>query len=271
MLHRRRAPPEGDVLLRDVAAPLPQAKARRHDFDGSAFPRRRAVLELSMSRRHLTTYLIDIDITDDGEHGVVGTIPARVERHELRARERPQLGFIAHAPAPDAMLVEQRGIQRFDGHRRGGVPLALRLLDDHFEFARQLLGVDDRPRVRVELNLESLHERRRRQYRVVRGVIVDRVRVEITAVRLRFAGDLPDAARRRALEEHVLQHVRDTDHVVRFVEIADLHVGDDGHHWCRRIATHEQREAVGQHVAYGLMVQRERIARPLNTCGHRKD
>ena len=167
------------------------------------------------------------------------------------------------------MRVEERRVERFDRHRRRRVALAFGFLDDHVEFARQLPGVDDRACVRIELDLEALHERRRWQHGVVRGVIVDRVRVEIAAVRLRFAGDLPHATGWRPLEEHVLQHVRDADDVVGLVEIPHLHVGHDGDHRCRRIATHQQRQTVRQHVAYGLMMQRERIARPLNTCGHR--
>ena len=71
------------------------------------------------------------------------------------------------------------------------------------------------------------------------------MRIEIATVRLRLAGDLPHTTRRRALEEHVLQHVRDADHVVGFVEVPHLHVGDDGDHRCRRIATYEQRQTVG--------------------------
>ena len=93
--------------------------------------------------------------------------------------------------------------------------------------------------------------------------------VEIAAVGLRFTRDLPHAARCRALEEHVLQHVRNADLVVGFVEVADLYVRHDGHHRRRRIATHEQGQAIGQDFTNGLMVQRERIARPLNARGHR--
>ena len=89
------------------------------------------------------------------------------------------------------------------------VRLALRLLDDDLELARELVRIDHRVRVRVGLDVEPVREARRRQHRVVARVVVDRVRVEVAAARLRLLRDLADAARRRALEVHVLEHVGD--------------------------------------------------------------
>jgi hypothetical protein len=77
-------------------------------------------------------------------------------------------------------------------------------------------------------------------------VIVDRGRVEIAAHRLRLARDLADGAARRALEEHVLEDVRDAHDVVRLVEVAGAHVGHDRDDRRRRISAHEHGEPVGQ-------------------------
>ena len=159
MVPRRGAPAEGDMLLRNVPTPLAEAEPRRRHFDRTRLARRRAVLELPMPRRHFTTHGVDIHIADNREHGVVGAVPASIKRQERCTRERTQLRFITHTPAPDPMPVKQRRVQRLDGHRRRGIALALGLLNDHFEFARQLPGVDHCARVGIELNLESLHKR----------------------------------------------------------------------------------------------------------------
>ena len=68
--------------------------------------------------------------------------------------------------------------------------------------------------------------------------------VEIAADGLRLLGDLADAARRRPLEEHVLEDVRDTDDVVGFIEVAGVDVRDDRHDGRRMIAPNENGETV---------------------------
>ena len=142
-------------------------------------------------------------------------------------RERAEFVFDTDAPATNAMLVVQQRIQRLDGDRVWCIALAVGFLDNDFELARKFVGVDDRARVRVELNVQSLQKCGRRQHRVVAGVIVDRVRVEIAAIGFRLARDLPHTARRRPLEEHVLEHVRDPDDVIRLVEVSGFHMSDD--------------------------------------------
>jgi hypothetical protein len=101
---------------------------------------------------------VGIDVTDDRENGVVGAVPVAVEPHELFARECPKPRFLTDAPAPDPVSVVQHFVERLDGHRRGRVPLALGLLDDHLELACELLAVDDRAGVGVELDLQPGHE-----------------------------------------------------------------------------------------------------------------
>ena len=169
-----------------------------------------------------------------------------VERPERVARDLAQPRLAADAPAADAMAVVQQLVQRFGRHGRRIVRLSLRLLDDDLELARQLVGVDDRAGVGVGLDVEALHEARRRQHRVVARVVVDRAGVEIAADGLRLLGDLADAARRRALEVHVLEHVRDADDVVGLVEVAGAHVRDDGDDRRRAVAPNQHGQSVGQ-------------------------
>ena len=81
------------------------------------------------------------------------------------------------------------------------------------------------------MHLEPLTETRCRQNRVVARVIVDGRGVEIPADGFGLLCDLTDAARRRSLEVHVLEHMGDPDDVVRLVEISrahERHDGDDG-------------------------------------------
>jgi hypothetical protein len=147
------------------------------------------------------------------------------------------------------MLVVQQLVQRLRGDRARIVRFPLRLLDDHLELLRQLVGVDDRVRVRVELHVERRREPRRWDDGVVARVIVDRGRVEVAAHRLRLTRDLAHAARRRALEEHVLEHVCDAHDVVGLVEVAGADVGDDGHHGRRPVLPQHHDESVREHGA----------------------
>ena len=165
------------------------------------------------------------------------------------ARERAQASLAPDAPATDAMSIVQQRVQRLDGDCRRVVFLPLGFLDDDFEFVRQLAGVDQGTTVRVRLDFKRGVEAAGWHHGVVQRVVVDRRRVQVSADGLGLPRDLAHAARGRALEVHVLQHMRDADLVVRFVEIAGVDVGDDRGDRDRRVTTHQHAQPVGKRAA----------------------
>ncbi len=167
----------------------------------------------------------------------------------MLARERTETGLAPDTPAAHAMPVVQQFEQRLRGDGVRAVRLALRLLDDHLDLAGQLVRVDERVGVRVRLDGESCGKARRRQHRVVARVIVDRAGVQVTALRLGLAGDVAHAAGGRALEVHVLEHVRHAHHVVGFVEVSRGHPGDDRDHRHAVVGGDEYGQAVAEPVA----------------------
>jgi hypothetical protein len=156
---------------------------------------------------------------------------------------------VPDAPAPHAVPVVQQLVQRLQRDRRRVVGLSLRLLDDDLELFGQLLRIDDRMGVGVGLDLEAGREARRGQHRVVARVVVDRVRVQVAAGGLGGLRDLADPSLLRALEEHVLEYMRDAHHIVGLVEVARLDVGDDGDDRRGVVTPDDDRQPVGQHGA----------------------
>ena len=161
-------------------------------------------------------------------------------------RELPEPVFATDAPAPNAVSVVQQLIHRLDRHRAGIVDFALRLLDDDLELSRELVGIDRRAAVCVRLDVERLDEPARRNHSVVQRVIVDRRGVQIAADRLRLPRDLSHATAWRALEVHVLEHMRDAHDIVGLVEVAGGHVRHDRRYRRARVAPHEYAQAVRQ-------------------------
>src|SRR5262249_18513989 len=156
-----------------------------------------------------------------------GTIKVPIEADDVALTERAESGLAPDAPAPNAVPVVNELVQRLRRDRTRIVRLALRFLDDDLELATELAAVDQGVRVRVGLHVEAGEETGRGQHGVVDRVVVNRRRVQVTAGGLRLLRDLADTSARRALEVHVLEHVRDADDVVRLVEVAGAHIRDD--------------------------------------------
>jgi hypothetical protein len=263
-----RAPPHRELRLLHVARELAVPEARRGPLRRSAVEGRRALGDVAVARLDLPQRVLRVDVAHHRQDGGARAIERAVEARHVTLREAAQSLLGADAPAAHAMLVVQQRIERLDRHRARVVELALRLLDDDLELPRQLAGVDQRVGVGVGLDVEPLDEARRRQHGVVARVVVDRVRVEIAALGLGLLRDLAHAAARRALEEHVLEHVRHADDVVRLVEVAGAHEGVDRDDRRRGVAPDEHGEAVREHGAVhrGGIEQLDRIGR-----GHRAD
>ncbi len=240
----RRAPAERELRLRDVAREVAIAEPPGAVFTRAGRTRRIAGGEAAVSTIDVREHCVGIDVADDREDCVAGAIKVAIEADHIVLSQRAQPRLAADAPAADAMPVVEQLVQRLRRDGRRVVGFALGLLDDHLELARQLAAVDQRVRVGVCLDVEPGLQARRRKDGVVARVIVDRAGVQIAAGRLRFLGDLADAAGRRALEVHVLEHVRDSDDVVRLVEIAGADERDDGDDRRRRIAAHEHGQPV---------------------------
>ncbi len=157
------------------------------------------------------------------------------------------------------MAIVDQLVQRLGGDRGGVVGLSLRFLNDDLELPRELAAVDQRMRVRIGLHVEAGGETQRRKHGVVDRVVVDRRRVQVATRGFRFLRDLTHAAARRALEVHVLEHVRDAHDVIGLVEVPGAHEGDDRDNGSRRIAPDQHGQTVRQPRAHhGQRRQRRR-------------
>ena len=201
-------------------------------------------LEPAIQFRYLKDHFIKIDITGDAEDGVARTIKIPVEAVHHLARESSQPRLPADSPPAHAVSVVEQLVERFGSNGGGVVGFALGFLDDDFHFARQLARIDHRIRVRVGLDFQPFREARGRKNRKVSRVVVDRVRVQVSAARLRFLGDVADAALAGSFEEHVLKRVRESAFGVGLVEVARLDVRDDGDDGRRMILLNENGQAV---------------------------
>ena len=247
----RRAPREGKLRLHDVAGPFAPAEPGRRDLRFARNADGHAGRECPPAALDVAEHCVDVKVSDHRQDGVRWTVEVAVEAGELVARERAQPGLAPDAPPADAMPVVQKFVERLRGHCGGVVRLALRLLDDDLELAGKFVAVDQRVGVGVELDVESRRRARHGEDRVIDRVIVDRSRVEVATTRLGGLGDLPDTARGRPLEVHVLEHVGDADDVVGLVEVAGLDPRDDGDDGRRRIAPEQDGEAIGEdHAAH---------------------
>ena len=146
---------------------------------------------------------------------------------DIVAREPLEFLVDADAPAPDPVRVVEQFVERLARDGTGRVELAPRFLDNDAEFAAEFVGVKERIPHLVRLQRDQLARRARRGRDVVDRAIVRGVRVERAAERLGALREFTGAERGRALEEHVLEHVRDADRRVRFVEESGAHVRDD--------------------------------------------
>ena len=209
----------------------------------------RLIGERSVRALHHARGRIEIDRANDAQNRRARAIEVSIEANEIVARELAQPVLAANAPPANAMRVVEQLEQRLGRNGRGIVGFALRLLDDDLELLRELLRIDHRIRVRIALDVEAALEARRRQHGVVARVIVDRAGVEITAGRFRLLRDRADRAGNRSLEEHVLEHVRDADDVVRLIEVAGLHERHDRHDGRRVIAAKKNRQPVRENEA----------------------
>ena len=213
---------------------------------GPGRPVDRRDLETAIQPLDVPQRLRDVDVAHDRENRRRRPIEVPVEAKKIVAREPPKAGFTADPPASHSMPIVQQLEQRLGRDRGGIVGLSLRLLDDHLELTRELACIDHGVRVRVSLDLEARNQPGRRQHRVVHRVVVDRAGVEVAATRFRLLRDDANAARRRALEVHVLEHVRDADDVVGLVEVPRLHVRDDRDDGCRVVSPHETVSPLGR-------------------------
>ena len=105
--------------------------------------------------------LVGIDVAHDGDDGPLRDVSRAVVGPEIVAGESGELFLVADAPAADAVPVEHHLVQRLVGDGARRVELALGLLDDDLELARQLAGVDDRVAERVGLDVERGRRARR--------------------------------------------------------------------------------------------------------------
>ncbi len=194
---------------------------------------------------------LHLDVADDADDHAVRRVPRPIVGAQGRGVQTPQPFLGPDPPTAHAVGAEQLGVERLGRDGARGVELAIGLLDDHLELARQLLRIDGGVHQRVSLDVQRpLQTRgRRRHDDVVRRHVVRRAGVHVAADPLDVAGDLARTPNGGALEVHVLQDVGDPDPLVGLVEVARPHVGHDRDDRRRRISLHQQDESVRQDPA----------------------
>ena len=246
---RDAAPAERHLGLAHVPAERPRAHLATVRLGGGRIHGAGRRRPPAVRRAALREHLLLVHVAHQGDDGPLRHVARGVVAVHVGTGEAGEVLLVPDAPAADAVVVVHHLVQRLRGDRAGVVQLAPGLLDDHLQLAAELVGVDGRVHQRVALDGDRLAQVVGREHHVVGGVIVAGAGVEVAAGGLGVPGDLPRPAARRALEEHVLQHVRDPGPAVRFVEEPGLHVGHHGGHGGGAVALDQEREAVGQHLA----------------------
>ncbi|OQA08426.1 MAG: hypothetical protein BWY66_01003 [bacterium ADurb.Bin374] len=121
---------------------------------------------------------------------------------------------------------------------------ALDLLDDHRPLGVDRRRIEDRPTDHVGVDLERFVEMNLLAADIVMRIIERRARVGAAAETFDLAGDRADAAGRRALEERVLEKMRDPVRLGNLVPAArpDPDVGYE--QWRGAVLANEDRQAV---------------------------
>ena len=139
------------------------------------------------------------------------------------ARERLDRLGVADDRPPIGMARKGSAEERLRGDARRAVLALLHLFEHYFQFALQLHGIEGGVLQRVGQDIEPGVEVARRQHEVVDGLVERGPGVDLAARGLDLARDLPDAATRGALEQHVLEDVRDAGQLGRLIGGADRH------------------------------------------------
>ena len=169
-----------------------------------------------------------------------------VVRRDIITPEVCQNRFGADAPAAQAMAGVQEFVQHFAGNRTRRIELATCLLDDHAQFATEFVGVEGCIAHLIRLKCHQPGRMAHRHRGVVHGAVVRRVGVEGAAERLGALRQFARTERRRTLEEHVLEDVRDPHELVGLVEESGANVADERRGWRGPASLHQQRHAIGK-------------------------
>ena len=195
------------------------------------------------------------DVADDDEHDVVGDVPAVKEGEHLLPIERFDRLLPPDDRAPVGMRREGAAKELGVAARHRHVLRALPLLHHDLELARELGRVERGVAERVGEDVEAGREVSPGEHEMVDGVVGGGERVDVAARRLDLGGDLSDAACGRALEEHVLVHVRDAGFRILLVGGADLHPRLQRDDRREMIFTNDDMETVREREALGGAVR----------------
>ena len=196
---------QADVVLLGVAREE-QPAAAVDDAASSARRARRAELQALGDER---AERVVLDVAGGRDDDVAGAVAARVVRRDVAVRERAHGRRRAdHGPAE--LVLAEHAARREVVHEVGGVVLDHRdLLEHDLALGLERLGLEARARRHVAHDVE-----RERQVLVEHAHVHDRrlarrVRVELGAEAIGDAGDLDLVEALAALEEQVLDEVRD--------------------------------------------------------------
>jgi hypothetical protein len=245
---RRYVEAERQVRLAELAARAARARRGllRLGDDAARRPPRRHPAEPAQDG---APHALGIDVAGHDERQVVGDVVAAEEVDQLAlADPAHRLGGADHRPAVRVRGV--RGGEQALRHRARGIVAALPdLLEHDLALARELLGIDARRGQRVAERVDRGVEVIRAEDRVIHGVIERGPRVDLAAAALDRADQLAHAVVGRALEQHVLEQVRDPGLARRLIRRTDADPRLHRRHRRRVLGCDMQGEAVLEAVS----------------------
>ena len=192
-----------------------------------------------------------VEITGDDQHEVVRHVAGPVVGLQVVAGTGGEDVAVADDGLAVGMRAEGGLEQRLRQPLVGVVEAHVDLAQDDFLLLRHFLrgqrGVQHGVGEQVDGDSGVL----RRHVDIVDGAVERRVGVDVAAMRLDGRGDLPAGAAFRALEEHVLEVVREAGaQRPALVDAAGLHPHLHGTDGRRGVALEQDGEAVGERVAF---------------------
>ena len=198
--------PQADVALLDALVAHRQPRHHRRRGDGRRFAVRRHVRE---RLRHQVADGPVLDVAGRRDHQV----PGGVDPREVVAQGGAVDGADGGGHAEDRTA---QGVPRPEALREqlvhevvGGVLDHLDLFEHHLLLARDLLGLERGAQQQVGEHIDGAGQVLVEHLDIVARVLLGRERVEVAADRVDLLGDVLRRAGRGALEEHVLDEMRD--------------------------------------------------------------
>ncbi len=194
------------------------------------------------------------DVAGNHQHGVVGRIPAAIERHRVLARQPAHLVFPADDRDAVGVVEEQRRL-RLLPHDRARIVLGAgaALFENHQPFAVDLLLRDRQVGHPVGLDLHHHFQAVAGHALVIAGIVARGQRVLLAAIGGDDLGEHAGGQGVGTLEHQMLEEMRDARFARRLIGRAGLVPHHVQHDRRAPVGDHDHLQAVGQGEGFGIV------------------